>query len=62
MEQEMDYKFILSDKDKGILEVLMAVALIENCAQKGEISEAVLDAVKKDAKNLLKIKYDCSIL
>lgn len=56
MEQEIEYKFILSDEDRNDLEVYMAVALISNLVNRGDISKGVLDAVKKDAKNLLKKK------
>ncbi|MCR5205166.1 MAG: hypothetical protein K6E47_08905 [Lachnospiraceae bacterium] len=62
MEQEIEYKFILSDEDRNDLEVYMAVALISNLVNRGDISKGVLDAVKKDAKNLLKKNNDYGIL
>ncbi len=62
MEQEIEYKFILSDEDRNDLEVYMAVALISNLVNRGNISKGVLDAVKKDAKNLLKKNNDYGIL
>lgn len=62
MEQEIEYKFILSDEDRNDLEVYMAVALISNLVNRGDISKGVLDAVKKDVKNLLKKNNDYGIL
>jgi len=62
MEQEIEYKFILADEDRNDLEVYMAVALISNLVNRGDISKGVLDAVKKDAKNLLKKNNDYGIL
>lgn len=61
-DQQIEYRFVLSDEDRNDIEVLMAIGLIAHQVKKGDLSETVLENVLKDAKNRLNKKYENAII
>lgn len=61
-DQQIEYKFVMSDEDRNDIEVLMAVGLIAHQVKKGDLSEAVLENVVKDAKKRLNKNYENAII
>ena len=61
-DQQIEYKFVMSDEDRNDIEVLMAVGLIAHQVKKGDLNDAVLENVVKDAKKRLNKNYENAII